>query len=180
MKKILPLVKILAFTIILFLSATIKESHGQYVNIPDPNFSNYLMSNFPGCIAGGMLDTTCIAVLNTTDISCVGLGITDLTGIQYFDSLKVLDCSGNGLSFLPPLPSSLQTLNCDGNNLTSLPFLPATLRGLYTQNNYILGTLPALPSTLDTLDCWLNNLTSLPVLPGTLMYLDFNSISITS
>jgi E3 ubiquitin-protein ligase SspH2 len=51
--------------------------------------------------------------------------------------LKVLHCSNNALTELPPLPPTLEELKCSYNELTSLPPLPSTLKILHCTNNPI-------------------------------------------
>ena len=158
---------------------------GTYVSIPDPNWGSYLQANFPGCLnSGGMLDTTCAAALTVTSINVSGLNIGDLTGIEYFTNLDTLNCSGNYLGYLPPLPPSLTYLNCSNNELTSLPGLTdsatsvidriqktASLVTLNCQNN-LLTCLPLLPNSLQTLDASGNQITCLVNVPTSLINTD--------
>ena len=137
------------------------SARAQYIAIPDSNFGNWIRHNGGDsvCLTGNgtvgwQLDTTCSVILNTTTLSISGRTIRDLTGIQYFKSLRYLSCSGsvfNGdsLSNIPALPSTLTSLNCSYS---------------------ILHGLPALPAGLDTLICNHSNITSLPALPSSLMY----------
>jgi len=117
---------------------------------------------------GGMMDTTCADIVNATTIDVHSKNILDLTGIQYFDRLKELDCYDNNLTYLPSLPNTLIKLECNANNLISLPVLPASLRELDCAENQ-LTSLPSLPLSLASLDCDRNSLTSLPVLPSSLI-----------
>ena len=67
------------------------------------------------------------------------------------------------MTSLPPLPSSLKLLNCSYNKLTSLPpTLPESLRDLYCSNNQLTSLPPTLPNSLRDLNCSYNQLTSLP------------------
>jgi uncharacterized repeat protein (TIGR01451 family) len=163
-----------------FFFGFLKETKAQYVTIPDANFRNFLQANYPSCMSGGMLDTTCTAVVNaTTQVDISNQGITDLTGIQYFKNLKYLYCYSNQLTSLPVLPASLTTLTCYLNQLASLPALPASLTDLECSNNQ-LTSLPILPASLTTLDCIDNQLTSLPVLPASLTQLLCDDNQLTS
>jgi uncharacterized repeat protein (TIGR01451 family) len=163
--------KIILTSLVIILCFT-KESKSQYVLIPDTNFKNLLQLNYPSCMSGNMLDTTCSEVVSAYYLSTGGWFISDLTGIQYFDSLKQLECAGNNLMTFPPLPPTLETLICDGNNLISIPSLPSTLKELYCGNNIHLTSLPSLPSSMEVLSCYFDSLTSLPALPSGLRYLD--------
>ena len=154
------------FCTVFFLSFLLSVK-AQYVSIPDANFRTYLETNFPTCMHGGMMDTTCVGITNATIIDVHSKNISDLTGIQYFDRLEKLYCLGNNLTFLPALPMGLKYLLCEQNNIGSLPPLPATLTWLLCQSNQ-LTVLPALPNTLTLLDCSWNQLISLPTLSKSL------------
>jgi Leucine-rich repeat (LRR) protein len=151
----------------------------QYVAIPDTNFGTWLNTHgYATCMtgsnaAGWQLDTTCTSVTTAGSVSCGFAGIHDLTGIEYFKSLTILDCSFSYLTTMPILPASLSTFYCASNLLTSIGTLPASLTYLQCSNN-LLASLPALPSTLTSLICDSNLLTSLPVLPTSLSQLVCN------
>ena len=159
----------------------------QFVTIPDANFVTWLQANVPSAMSGNQMDTTSLAVTLKAKVFVENLGITDLAGIQYFDSLKTLDC-GNGdpalttnsntISSLPNLPSTLDTLICGRNAITSLPMLPITLKDLRCYFNQ-LTSLPLLPNGLRDLDCSFNPITNLPSLPNTLLNINCagNSLS---
>lgn len=155
------------------------NARSQWVNITDANFANYLSSNFPACMNGNQMDTTCINIRHATVIYCDNRNINSLEGVQYFDSLRFLRCQSNELVTLPSLPTKLTFLDCSNNQLTSLPILPNSLGSLVCQSNQ-LTVLPALPQSLGGLNCRLNQLTSLPNLPSALTDLNcgFNSISV--
>jgi uncharacterized repeat protein (TIGR01451 family) len=155
------------------------ESRGQWVTIPDPNFVTFLQQNYPGCMNGNLMDTTCAGIVGDTNVNCPSRSIQNLYGIQYFDALLMLQCGFNQLTSLPALPASLLNLECNHNQLTSLPALPASLQTLYCYNTQ-LTSLPALPASLQTLDCKSNQLTSLPALPASLQTLYCNNNQLTS
>src|SRR5438105_3790686 len=147
MKKNSYSIKKFIFLFILIVGI-VKHADAQYVNIPDASFRTWLIGNgYAGCMSGSSLDTTCIEVTSATGVYCGNANISDLTGIQYFDSLDTLDCNSNQLTFLPNLPSLLRELDCNYNLLTSLPPLPSTLGVINCYNNQ-LTSLPALPSSL--------------------------------
>jgi hypothetical protein len=185
-------------TIILILFA-LKYKAQNYVSIPDANFVSYLQQNYPSCMNGNQMDTTCLGIVNATYVSVNSLGISDLTGIQYFKNLKVLYCEYNQLTNLPELSDSLTFLNCDHNQLTSLTNLSAVIYVLYCAYNQLtslpnlpnslldfkchynqLTTLPNLPDSLLSLVCGSNQLTSLPDLPNTLTFLSCHNNQLTS
>lgn len=150
---------------ILITLAYTSVAKAQFVTIPDPNFAAYLQSNFPGCMTGNQMDTTCFAVENLQILNVGSSAIQDLTGIQYFDNLQNLDCHDNLLETLPPLPPTITILNINYNFFASLPDLPPNLAQLYCSNNMITS-LPPLPSSLNILSCAYNLISSLPPLPS--------------
>ena len=177
------------FCTVFFLSFLLSVK-AQYVSIPDANFRTYLETNFPTCMQGGMMDTTCVCITNATIIDVHSKNISDLTGIQYFDRLEQLYCHDNILTYLPSLPNTLIKLDCVTNKLSSLPALPALLRELDCGENQLtflpslpislielictnnqLQTLPTLPDLLKDLWCWDNQLTVLPALPNSMQAL---------
>lgn len=157
---------LIAFAFIVLGNA---KGQAQYVTIPDANFVAWLTETYPACMSGNDLDTTCIDIEQATDVAVGNLGIADLTGIQYFDNLTLLDCSGNNLSSLPGLPVTIVGLYCNSNQLSTLPALPPTLQLVDCSFNN-LSFLPELPATLSSLTCTNNQLISLPVLPDALTY----------
>ncbi|HWY97793.1 MAG TPA: SdrD B-like domain-containing protein [Bacteroidia bacterium] len=159
----------------------------QYVTIPDGNFAAYLNTVIPSAMkSGNQMDTTSTAVTSLRQIVVENMGITDLTGIQYFTSLTTLDCGSgspstdsNKITSLPRLPVTLDTLICGNNKLDSLPQLPPVLNCLDCYKNN-LKILSVLPSGLQELSCYQNKLTSLPVLPATLTNLNCSANLIDS
>ena len=165
-------------TLVILISLTTLKA--QYVTIPDSNFAAWLQSNIPSAMIGNQMDTISLAVTTRTNISVENIGIGDLTGVQYFDSLKVLDCGNgylmlnpNSLTSLPALPSTLDTLICGRNVIMSLPILPNTLKFLNCYSN-ALYNIPTLPNGLRYLNCGENMLSNIPSLPNTLTELYFN------
>ena len=145
-----------------------------YVTISDTSFASWLQINIPNAMTGNQMDTTHIDVTSRKQIIIQNKHVATLDGIQYFDSLKTLNCSSYvydtinvRLTFLPSLPSMLDTLICDGNKIDSLPQLPNGLLYLTCSQNSI-DSLPVLPNTIKFLDCWGNQLTGLPTLPDSL------------
>ena len=181
-----------------FLVFFFHDLKAQNVYIPDYYFRDFLTNNFPGCMSGDSLDTTCPAILNATEIIINDVGVTDLTGVQYFTNLQTLVCTetflellpnltstllhldvgGNHLTSLPVLPPSLTFLACNAGQLTSIPALPASITYLECSYN-LLSTLPVLPPALVTLYCHSNQLTALPSLPGTITLLNCSSNLLT-
>ncbi len=190
MKKLLTLIAFICFY---------ANANAQYVNIPDSNFRNFLIGKYPNCFnSAGQMDTTCLLIVNEDTLNCSHNIYGEITGIQYFKKLKILDCSVTSLPSLPDLPDSLQYFDCSSNKLTNLPNLPSSLQFLrcfinkltslpnlpskleyLMSNNNLLINLPSLPSSLKQLDCGYNQLDSLPNLPTNLRWLNcyFNKLT---
>jgi len=170
----------LRFYLSIFIYLTgIISSNAQYVTIPDVNFKTFLEEAYPTCMTGGMLDTTCFEVENDTMLVIAYKNVSDLTGIQYFDSVRFLVCIGNPISSLPSLPSLLNHFICNNNQLVSLPSLPSSLEVLLCHNNQ-LTNLPLLPPSLYELHCYNNKLSNLPELPTALTYLNCSNNLLSS
>ncbi len=175
--------------ILLFLVLVLKfaPAKAQWVTIPDANFVTYLQANYPSCMNGNQMNTSCSEILNADYLSLSNLNISNLFGIQYFNNLQTLECYNNQLTSLPALPNNLTYLDCYSNLLSNLPSLPNNLTYLdcsvnllsnlpslpnsleiFSCNNNLLGSLPVLPNTITNLGCGFNQLSSLPVLPNDL------------
>jgi hypothetical protein len=180
------------FLLLTLLFCFVQTKAQTWVTIPDANFVTYLQSIIPAAMHNDSLDTSSSLVTTTTDtLNIFNHSISNLTGVQYFTSLTYLNCSGNGINNLPPLPNSIKFLECSGNHLTNisslpnsltffgcannfltnLPFLPNTIQVLYCDVNF-LTTLPTLPNALCSLSCATNSLTTLPTFPNTITYLN--------
>ena len=170
------------FTLILyaFLLFSLNNSQAQFVTLPDSNFVNWLNANgYAACLNGNQLDTTCNKVVTDTLVNCNSANITDIKGIEFFDSLKHLLCYSNNISILPPLPSSLLSIQCSDNLLDKIDYLPSSLFYLYCAYNQ-LDSLPSLPAGLINLYCGNNPISSLPVLPAMLEQLSCKSNQLDS
>ncbi len=152
----------------------------QWVTIPDANFRNWLNAHgYASCMNGTLMDTTCSSIVNAASVDCNFQNISDLTGIQYFNSLTYLNCSYNLLDDpFPILSNSLQTLHCEGNLFHSIYYLPPFIHYLFCSSNN-LQILPApLPTQLIEIDMSHNNFNDLGSggalgnFPTTLNYLD--------
>uniref|UniRef100_A0A6C0B9M9 Uncharacterized protein n=1 Tax=viral metagenome TaxID=1070528 RepID=A0A6C0B9M9_9ZZZZ len=75
-------------------------------------------------------------------------------------TITIINCSGNLLEELPPLPEILLELICSTNNLQDLPDLPPTLQLLNCSDNPI-KELPPLPISLQRLLCGFTSIQSL-------------------
>jgi uncharacterized repeat protein (TIGR01451 family) len=164
------------YLIIVIVLLTTHLNAQTWIPIPDTNFNNYLIANFP---AGAFMtngtdffvDADHPSVQAPCEIWVSGLNISSLEGIQAFINLNTLVCSNNPLTTFPPLPATLINLQCDFSQLSSLPTLPQGLVLLSVFHNQ-LTSLPDLPDGLITLDCLENQLTELPPLPESLISLN--------
>jgi hypothetical protein len=147
--------------------------------VPDANFVTWLTANYPACMCGNVMDTTCAAITSETFVNVTSLGVSDLSGIEYFTSLTYLNCAFNSLTGLPALPSTLQTLTAANNLFASLPPLPAALSYLDCSHSLLSG-LPAIPSGLVLFDCSYNSINVIPALPSGVQYLYCNNNLLTS
>ncbi|MBP6411808.1 MAG: leucine-rich repeat domain-containing protein [Bacteroidia bacterium] len=109
------------------------------VNIPDTNFKTALLANL-AINTNGNSDIECSeAAAYTGAINVSLLAISDLTGIEYFTALTVLNCDNNLLTNLDiSANTQLIELNCSVNQLSSISINTNTLlETLYTAYNPI-------------------------------------------
>ena len=95
--------------------------------------------------------------------------LTDLSGIEWFTGLEVLDCGGNYLRLLDVSKNTkLEKLWCYENQLRSLDVSQNTaLEVLYCGSNQLSGLDVSQNTALELLDCCENQLRSLDVLQNT-------------
>jgi uncharacterized repeat protein (TIGR01451 family) len=149
----------------------------QWVTIPDAAFVIKLTQQFPNCMNGNQMDTTCSEILNTTVLNLMASNLTNLSGIKYFTNLSTLNCYYNALTSLPVLPNNLLNLNCSHNQLTSINSFPNSLKSLNCQNNQ-LTSLPPVPPIMSEFLIGGNNISCLNNLPeGPPMGYIYGSIS---
>ena len=177
----------------------------QYVTIPDDNLRANLMAKYPTCFnASQMLDTTCTAMVNETNVSMyLDPIITNWEGFQYYKNLQTASFSGYidpvGSTSLPILPATLKVLSLSAlptlGTITLPPALerfigsyrlnvqftsfPSTLRYIHLDYTYC-DYLPPLPPFLDTLDVYYNEIANLPPLPASVKYVECGKNNLTS
>ncbi|KDN58849.1 CotH kinase family protein [Exiguobacterium sp. AB2] len=109
-------------------------------------------------------------VRGVTALDLSGYQLTDLTGLEHFQSLETLDLSGNRLTDVSELANlpHLKVVDLSFNRLTDVPELPDTLETLNLEGNDVsdLSFLPA-SETLTTLNMRDNDVTSLEALEQT-------------
>ena len=170
---ILPILPILALSI----GAT-----AQNVDIPDANFKAYLVGN--PSINTNMDSEIQLTEANSFNgaISCGGLNINDLTGIEEFYSIPVLFCNTNNLTSLDVTQNTaLTALYCYGNSINSIDLSQNTALTQLDISNNNLNTLNVIQNTvLDRIYCHYNNLSVLNVSQNsvvTQIYFNDNNLS---
>ncbi len=124
-------------------------SPGDMVKFNDPNLKACILATLPGH-PSSIAVTTAATLL---EVSCPGLGVTDLTGLQVFTGLTSLDLSGNQVGqFNLPL-TQLQKLKLSSNQLTALDVSKlANLVNLDVSHNQlqsIIGLVAITPVVVD-------------------------------
>ena len=93
------------------------------VNIPDTNFKNYLLGEANINTNGDSEIQTSEASSYSGAIRCGGLGIQDMTGLEAFGAIYLIDCSNNNLTSLDVTNNrGITTLYCENNQIESLDF----------------------------------------------------------
>lgn len=114
--------------------------YSQNVNIPDPIFKSYVLSKCDTSNDGNVQ----IEEANLMDSLVIeSMGISDLTGIEYFSNLLWIQCGGNNISTLNTSNNpALEFIHCNGNQLTSID----------VSNNPVLYYLECRANQLSALD----------------------------
>ncbi len=130
-------------------------------NFPDDTFRKIVTARDKN--KDGALSRTEIEA--TTNLFCYGRGISDLTGIEHFTSLKSLDVSHNNLSVLDLSKNTqLTSLYCDNNQLKQLDISALSrLTDLYCSDNQLQSLDASSNPMLESLCCQRNSLTELGV-----------------
>ena len=116
MKKTVGLVLILL--LFMFGTSALGDVEINETNFPDAAFKSYVSERFGD--GDGVLSIE--EIESATIINVQGLGISSLTGIEFFSSLESLSCGYNNLTSLDlSKNTSLKSLECTCNfDLTSL------------------------------------------------------------
>ncbi|MEN3323780.1 T9SS type B sorting domain-containing protein [Mariniflexile soesokkakense] len=136
----------------------------QNTAIPDTNFEQALIDlGFDSAPINGFVPTANISNITNLDVSVKN--ITNLTGIEDFIALTVLDCSNNSLSNLNVSQNiSLLQLFCSNNQLTSLDVTKLTnLNIFWCANNWLTNLNVTQNTKLISLVCDTNQLAFLDV-----------------
>lgn len=141
-----------------------------YVNIPDPNFKAYLLGN-TGINTNNNSEIECSeAAAYNNAINCGNQNIADLTGIEAFTSITILNCNNNPLGSINISNNTALThVNCGATQLTGLYVSNNTaLEVLLCGNNQQLGSIDVSQNTaLTGLNCAYTNISTLDVSTNT-------------
>lgn len=145
----------------------------QYTLVPDLSFEKNLIAlgHDSGPTDGKVL-TANISTLTSLNIIANNNGaslVKDLTGIQDFTALTLLNCQGQQLTTLNLTKNTaLVTLNCQNNLLTNLDISKnSSLTTIICNNNKLANLDVSEKLALTNLQCTSNKLTSLDVLKNT-------------
>ena len=132
------------------------------INILDSKFFAYLIENFDSNGDGVITRDEAAAALS---IDCSGLGISSLSGIEYFTNLTSLNCSNNQLTYLLiDELTDLELLDCSDNQLTSLEVSSLKKLGsIYCRRNKITALDVMFNPELVYIDCQSNQLSLLTI-----------------
>ena len=129
---------------------------------PDKNFRDYILAQDYGSDRHLSDDE----IAGVTELNVSSLDIINLTGIEYFTALKVLNCSDNALSTLNVNKNTaLEVLNCSHNNLSNISVNDnnTALTSLDCSYNHISDIVLTKNTELDYLCCDANQLEELDV-----------------
>lgn len=145
----------------------------QYTLIPDLSFEKNLIAlGYDSGPTDGKVLTANIATLTSLNIIANNNGaglVKDLTGIQDFTALTLLNCQGQQLTTLDLTKNTaLVTLNCQNNLLTNLDISKNSfLTTIICNNNKLTNLDVSEKLALTNLQCTSNKLTSLDILKNT-------------
>jgi Leucine-rich repeat (LRR) protein len=159
--------KITYHLLVILLFCCGKISQAQVV-IPDPNFRQFLIDNYPSVMKPDQTLKPSAAAAITSQFKCYGANVSDLTGIEYFTGITSLEVKYNpNLQTIPDISglTSLTILGLDSNALTDIPSLSTLtqLRIISFHHNQV-RTLPSVAGLNQLTDIQVHNnqLTSLP------------------
>jgi hypothetical protein len=179
---------------------------GQQTYVPDDNFEAYLENHSPNgslvalgspsAMGNGIPNDDYVTTTNINTVLNLQVGsqnIADLTGIEDFVDLDLLNCDDNQLITLNVSQNmaleylscnlnqlisldvsqntNLEHLNCEGNQLTTLDVSGATaLTELWCNSNQLTSLDVSNNTALILFDCGWNQLISLDISNNTLLY----------
>lgn len=176
------------FTLFSLVAITANFLNAQNVHIPDANFKNALLNHVPIIDTDNNLEISIAEALVVSHLNLDNQNIADMTGIEAFVNLALLECSGNnfttinlsqntelGILWMNDVP--LTQLNLQANNkLTSLQLSGLQLTNIDFSHNPLLHALDISGSSIGMLD-FSNNplLTTLYCSSNNLVYLNLKN-----
>ena len=124
------------FRPIVFTVVQTPDMSGQYVDMPDAKFNEYILNNYDED-GDGQLSAAEAAKIKYLNVK--GLGIETLAGIRQMPNLETLDCSGNVIDNTLDLSglTKLRVVNAHHNQYNKLVMNGCTaLEELYANDNY--------------------------------------------
>ena len=151
--------------LLLILIALPMVGFGQNVNIPDANFKAVLVGNSTINTNGDSEIQVSEATAFNGTIDCESMNISNLTGIEAFTALEILQCGSNNLTSLDVTSNtSLIELWCSYTQLTSFDVSNNTnLTYLILGTNQLTSLDVSNNLDLTFFSCQFNQLTSLDV-----------------
>jgi Leucine-rich repeat (LRR) protein len=158
-----------AFDILIDDVKVYEQGTEQYTLIPDTNFEAKLIALNLDDVADGKVLTLNINTLTSLNVS--SSFIADLTGIEDFKSLTLLNCSNNSLTNLDLSKNiKLTSVSASKNNLTNVDVSKnLSITYLNFQKNKLANINISNNILLDHFDCSYNNLISINVSKNTLL-----------
>lgn len=130
--------------------------------VPDDNFEQALITlGYDTGVLDDYVPTANIEVLTTLNVS--GNNISDLTGIEDFTALQILNCSNNALNTIDiSSNANLIEVNCSNNSIESIDFSNnSNLINVNIANNVFTEFTASLILTLEIFNCDSNNIAEL-------------------
>ncbi len=115
--------KLLSFFLLLIVANQLQAQSFAY--IPDAQFRAYISSISPAAMVGDSLNINDPIITTLDSVNVSGLGITSLDGIEYFDSLHILEAAHNNIVEVHYLPTRIvfkddARVNLSNNSIDSL------------------------------------------------------------
>ncbi len=142
---------------------------GQYVTIPDAQFAAFLQQQYPMCMIGNQMDTTCpnIVFENALTLSIGSGAPVDISGIRHFVQLFSLNINSTNIEVLDELPPNLEVLELSFTDTDTITSFPVTLKQFSSSVND-LRDMAILPPNLESLLISFSSMTEIPSFPPSL------------
>jgi len=154
-------------TLVLLLLISFGKAKAQTTyTLPDTNFRNKLLTDYPDLMTGNALNIVAAKAFNGV-LNISNSNIKNVSGIQFFINVNTLNLSNNNISTIPDISGLTQLVNfyAFNNKLVSLPSFATLINLSNFQVQYnLLTALPPLNTLtkLTNIYCNDNKLTKLP------------------